>query len=235
MSDDISSTTKNPTIDTRAVWGPWRAILGWVVSFFGAQVLVSLLFITIVGAMDASSSEIEAWRAQPEVQFVFLLCAHVVTTSILWLFLRKFSKKQILQGLGLRKPRLKDVGHMLLGVLLYFGAYIAIMTVVSSMTPINLEQQQDIGFDGARGFQNLVWVFAALVILPPIVEEIIFRGFLYGGLRKANNVVTSAIVTSVIFGYLHSSQAVDDSILWVATIDTFIMLLVLVNSCDIFI
>ena len=65
------------------------------------------------------------------------------------------------------------------------------------------------------------------MILPPIVEEIIFRGFLYGGLRKANNVVTSAIVTSVIFGYLHSSQAVDDSILWVATIDTFIMSLVL--------
>lgn len=227
MSDDTSSRKHTTAVDTRAAWGPARAVVGWVASFFGAQLAVYILLSVVTDIWGASGSELKYWYSLSSTQFLLALCVEAFVLGILWLFLAKFSRQQIIQGLGLRKPRIKDGGYMLLGVLLYFGIYVAIMTVVASVTAIDLDQQQDIGFDGARGFPDVAWVFTALVILPPIVEEIIFRGYLYGGFRKANGMVVSAVMTSIIFGYLHSTQAVEGGVLWTAAIDTFIMSLVL--------
>lgn len=230
MSDATSrpAPARQPAdTDTRAAWGPSRAILGWVLSFFGAQLLLGIIFSIAVQAFGGPGQSLDDWYELASSQFMVVLVGEIITLFILWLFLSKYTKPQIIQGLGLRRPRLKDAGYVLLGAALYFGVYIAIMTVVAGLTPIDLEQQQDIGFDGARGLQNLAWVFAALVILPPIVEEIVFRGYLYGGLRRKNGIVGSAIITSVIFGYLHSTQAVEGGTLWVAAIDTFVMSMVL--------
>ncbi len=40
----------------------------------------------------------------------------------------------------------------------------------------------------------------AIVIAAPIFEEIIFRGFLYGGLRKRFSATTAALISGIIFG-----------------------------------
>jgi membrane protease YdiL (CAAX protease family) len=45
--------------------------------------------------------------------------------------------------------------------------------------------------------------FVALVILAPVTEELIFRGFLYGKLRSRLNAIPAIILVSVLFGVLH--------------------------------
>lgn len=41
------------------------------------------------------------------------------------------------------------------------------------------------------------------VIAAPLVEEIVFRGAIFGGLRRKKSFVFSAVVSSLIFGVLH--------------------------------
>jgi membrane protease YdiL (CAAX protease family) len=45
--------------------------------------------------------------------------------------------------------------------------------------------------------------FVALVIFAPIAEEIIFRGWLYGKLKKYCKTVIAIVLTSILFGFMH--------------------------------
>ncbi len=57
---------------------------------------------------------------------------------------------------------------------------------------------------------TLLWIVDALgaVIVAPLVEELLFRGILYGWLRTKYGLITSRIVSSLVFAFLHGSIAV---------------------------
>ena len=67
----------------------------------------------------------------------------------------------------------------------------------------NAEQAQNLGFSVYMSGGERVIAFIILVVVAPIVEELIFRGWLYGQLRKRANVITSILVTSILFGIMH--------------------------------
>lgn len=56
-------------------------------------------------------------------------------------------------------------------------------------------------FDG----RHVAWPIVMLVILPPLGEELAFRGLIYGGLRKSFTVAETFIVSSFAFAILHLS------------------------------
>ena len=91
----------------------------------------------------------------------------------------------------------------------------------------NANQKQDIGFTSVHGLGPLIVTFISLVILPPIAEEIVFRGYLYGSMKKWLPKIFAAIVTSVIFASAHLIEGVGGP-LWVGALDTFILSMVLV-------
>ena len=45
--------------------------------------------------------------------------------------------------------------------------------------------------------------FLTLVVIAPIAEEMLFRGFFYGGLRRSFGIILSSLLVSVVFGALH--------------------------------
>ncbi len=49
------------------------------------------------------------------------------------------------------------------------------------------------------------WSIALVVILPPLVEELAFRGVIYGGLRTSLSVGESLVVSSFAFAMIHMS------------------------------
>jgi CAAX protease family protein len=56
----------------------------------------------------------------------------------------------------------------------------------------------------AAGIQSLLWLMFYLAIAAPIVEEMIFRGFLYRGwARTPRGVVPAILVISALFALLH--------------------------------
>jgi membrane protease YdiL (CAAX protease family) len=135
--------------------------------------------------------------------------------------LRKMAVERVRELIGLaRWPMLKDLGYGLMA----WGAYMALTTLVtigiSSYAPgVDLEQAQDIGFNALTGSLDVFYAFLVIVVIVPIVEEVVFRGYLYGSLRPRMPWWVAAIVVSVLFGVVHGQINV--------AIDTFFLSMVL--------
>ena len=67
----------------------------------------------------------------------------------------------------------------------------------------NATEAQSTGFAPYLSGWERIIAFLVLVVLAPIMEEVIFRGWLYGKLRSRTNMVVAILITSVLFGAMH--------------------------------
>jgi membrane protease YdiL (CAAX protease family) len=104
-----------------------------------------------------------------------------------------------------------------MGFFAYFVLTTSVLTVVQQLIAVPDEPQQ-IGFINPSGFE-LVLAFIALVIVVPIAEELLFRGFIFKGIRKGFNFVVTSLAVSVLFAVAHGQLNVG--------IDVFCLSLVL--------
>lgn len=75
--------------------------------------------------------------------------------------------------------------YIVAGIGWYFLLTFTFSILVKIIFPdFNSSQQQDIGIQNLQGTGQQILVFISLAIVPPIVEEVLFRGFLFRGLRK---------------------------------------------------
>jgi membrane protease YdiL (CAAX protease family) len=223
MSKDSSSEeTKNI---------PWNALVGVIVAIvalFGSQILISVLLSFYPVIRHWNTAQANNWLNNSVlVQFIFVLLAEIVAVSAVLSFLKLY--KGGYKKIGLVKPKLLDPFFGVLG----FPAYIAIELVVLNVVKtfykgLNVQQKQVLGFNNVHGNNELILTFISLVILPPIAEEIIFRGLAYTSLKKAMPVWTAAIVTSLLFAAGHLAEGGSSGPLYIAAIDTFSLSLVLV-------
>src|SRR3974390_2374459 len=105
------------------------------------------------------------------------------------------------EDLAWRLPRRADV---IIGVLCAIG-FIILANIVSWLAGRNLitSFQNDIYTTAAeRGWLPLLWL--AVVIVTPIGEETLFRGFLFQGwFREPKDVWLAIVLTSVVFALMH--------------------------------
>lgn len=104
-----------------------------------------------------------------------------------------------------------------MGFFAYFVITSSVLTVVQQIITVPDEQQQ-IGFTDPNSFE-LVLAFIALVIVVPIAEELLFRGFIFKGIRKGFNFIVTSLAVSVLFAVAHGQLNVG--------IDVFCLSLVL--------
>lgn len=200
-------------------WGPLSAIVVTVLTFFGAQMLAAVI---VAGFLGSDNPE---WLEDISGQFYFVLLSDGLILLAIWAFLRR--RRAGLDQLGFaRRPIWRDVGLAVLGYLAYFGLLIAALSIAGGLTDINLDQKQELGFDKLLSSADKIMALVSLVLLPPIVEELVFRGFVFGGLRKKMNFWWATVITSLLFAGPHL-LASSDGLLWVAGIDTLILSLVL--------
>lgn len=118
---------------------------------------------------------------------------------------------------------------MVLVLVAYFIALTITLDVVTSLIPsLNVNQKQQLGFTNAHTAWQLFLTYVLLAVLPPIVEETVFRGFLYGSLRKSLTIIQAALATSFLFAIAHLELGSGAPPLWTAAIDVFILSLGLV-------
>lgn len=207
-------------------WNPLLAVIYIVVLFFAAQLLASILISVYPVAQHWSSEQANSWlNHSVAAQFVYVLLAEGLTLGGVYAWLARY--RSSFAALGLVRPRFRDAGYGLLAVVPYYGLYVVLLTVAAKFSNINVNQQQDVGFSSAHGTVPLLLTFISLVILPPLIEEILMRGLLYGSLRKVMKAVWAALITSAIFASAHLPEGSGGGPLWVAAIDTFVLSLVL--------
>lgn len=211
-----------------ALWSAMTAILVVTVTYLIALFIGGTLLSAYASMHHWSSAYTNQWlNSSVMAQFLYVLLDESITLLLLWAFIKWRHYKGVRKALGLIRPRAKDFYYVLTGAAVYFVMYIFVVNLAVSITHLDINQQQDIGFQVVNSNRDLVLTFLSLVLLPPIVEEVIFRGFLFSGLRRRFPFWAATVVTSAIFAVPHLLESNGAGLLWTAGIDTFILSLVL--------
>lgn len=208
-------------------WSLWGGVVFVVVVFFAAQLLAGLLVSLYPLIRQWSAAHTNDWfNHAVTAQFSYVVLAEAISLALVYAWLRRYRER--FAAIGLKRPRLGDIGYGLLAVVPYYVAYALLLAAVLHLVPsLNVDQKQEIGFDNVQGSLALLLTFVSVVVVVPITEEIMVRGFLYGSLRKALPVLRATLLTSVIFAAAHLPEGGAAGPLWVGAIDTFVLSLAL--------
>ena len=102
------------------------------------------------------------------------------------------SPKQILAGGGL-------------GLLIALG-FVALLNV-NALRPTDFEPGPITRMAMTPGLPQTVWLVMAVILAPPM-EELLFRGVVYGGYRRSFGATWAAVVTTAIFCALHVTEVI---------------------------
>jgi len=235
-----SELTKKPTVEEVVTEQPVKKrgpiayslilVIQTFVAFVGAQVIAPTLIAFAVLTGGVKSGDLLKFMDTFAMRFVLILAIEFLAViGISYLVKRRqWTWKDI--GIN-RKPNWHDLWQGSYIYAIYFAIFLAVYALERASGLINTEQAQQLGFNNAKG-PVLILVFVSLVILPPIAEEIIFRGFLFKGLRKRLVYVKAALITSLLFGVAHLEFGNGGPLNWAAAIDTFTLSMILTYATE---
>lgn len=200
----------------------------FVVALYFIAPIIAGIFITIFPALQGwSEARLQDWlKDSVSAQFFYVLMAEAITIASLLTFLKMYGRK--LSDIGLKRPRWKDLGIGLAVYPLYFVMFLLAVIIITAFVPaVDVNQEQQLGFDNVTGALPLIMTFISLVVLPPIVEELLVRGLLFTSLRKYYKLITATLVTSLVFAVAHLPGGGSGGPLYIAAVDTFLLSLML--------
>ena len=227
LNDSSSATTTKRRLTRASFFSVFGRILFALAVFVVSQIVAAILVVAIGTATNLVQGDVDTWlNDSVGAQFAYILVAETLVVVAIVLFLRH--KKESLSSIGVTPFRSKFLPYAAIGYGAYFGIYILVATLIYTFVPgIDVDQEQQVGFDGATGALELGLTFASLVIIPPLVEEFLFRGFLFSAVRKYFSLVTTTIVVSILFALGHLQFGNGAPLLWIAAIDTFVLSVIL--------
>jgi membrane protease YdiL (CAAX protease family) len=77
------------------------------------------------------------------------------------------------------------------------------------------EQAQDTGFSPFGTRLDSMLAFLTLVVIAPVAEEVLFRGYLYGKVKRYIPAIWGAVLTSLLFAFVHFQ--------WNVALDVFVL------------
>lgn len=195
-ANKLSKKNKNWKLFFLALTGIGFA--AWVgVAMFVMQFVIAFFFVRILPEESLTSNVTNS---------VYQVIVYAVTLFVIvfvpWKLLRvKTTRDEIgLRGLPTWTDLLlAPIGFIV--VLLAAGALTALMMAI--LPDVNWEQAQEVGYSNLYRVQDFALAFVCLVILAPLCEEIIFRGWLYGKLRFRMPALPAILIVSVLFGIMH--------------------------------
>jgi membrane protease YdiL (CAAX protease family) len=209
-------------------WHPLLGVLLVILLYYAAQFAAGLIVSVFAYAHHWTNHQAVDWlNNSVSAQFAYILLAEAFTLGGLYLFLRAYQSNFF--TIGLRRPKGSDFLYGLLATPVYYVLYLITIGVVTHFVKgFDVNQQQNIGFNDVHGVLALTLTFVSLVILPPITEEILVRGFLYSSLKKALPLIWAALLTSAMFAIAHLPEGGASGPLYIAALDTFVLSLVLI-------
>jgi membrane protease YdiL (CAAX protease family) len=192
--------------DLRVSWS-WPHLIIFIFFGFASLMVVQLGFVFYISANRHLSAV--------QVQRVFENSPQLlVETNVLWyalLFLFLYVTLAVLRdvpfwhSLGWRKLNAKPAAGTTSGWMYFFsGCGLAIFVALASYNIKNTDHLpiQEI-FKNRSGAMLLM---AMAVFVAPLVEETVFRGYLYPLFAKSLGVLPGILITGVLFGLMHGSQ-----------------------------
>lgn len=141
-----------------------------------------------------------------------------IVIGIPWLVKRR---RVTTQDLALRAmPSWTDIWMTPVGLVVYLILSAFLIYLATNLLPwFDASQAQDTGFSQLGQRYEYILAFITLVIIAPVAEELLFRGYLFGKLLKSVPVWAAVIATSLLFAAVHGA--------WNLAFDTFALSIVL--------
>ena len=211
-------------------------LMAWVgVAIFVSQYILGWLMILLIGVeafqkpfMIAIYSALSYVMAMVLIILVPLLYKKLKTPDAKKSKQKFIDLKKLKDDLGLKGlPTWTDLGLAPVGFFVYLILAFLLTTLFSQFAWFDAGEAQDVGFSLFMSRPEKLIAFLTLVVVAPIAEEIIFRGFLYGKMRSKLAVATSnkismilsIVLTSLLFGIMHMQ--------WNVGVNVFAMSIVL--------
>lgn len=184
---------------------------GWVRNLGYVAFIVVWVFVSVVASQFVTALALQALLPselleKPVVSGIYSVISYGLSIILTFVVLPKIYKKLASdrEEAGLKEyPTWTDIGLAPVGwIVSTIGAGL-LMTFFSQFSWFEIGQAQDTGFSPYMNGGERIIAFLVLVILAPIAEEVIFRGWLYGKLRARTNLVTSILITSLLFAIMH--------------------------------
>ncbi|EUJ43210.1 CPBP family intramembrane glutamic endopeptidase [Paenilisteria rocourtiae] len=172
----------------------WYVLLTYFAAYFSSLIGAPIVMGILRAATDLSDRQVITYAS-----VYWSVFSNLVALIIIWMILRKTPRTtKIEQGQPMSVG--KSVAYAVLGfIALLFGQSISVFIMglfgITGVSP-NTEMLGEL----ARSVPLMI-VFTS--ILAPILEEIIFRKIIYGGLASRMNIHVAAVISSVFFGLMH--------------------------------
>lgn len=202
--------------------GPLRVISTTVLIFLASQLVVAIFASILIGI----KGDISAFDDLPWYQLASIFIAESLAVLLVFYVLKNRGLPLASIGLG-RRPIRNDLVKGLTGFAGFYVLIISANIIIGLFAPNISNGKQDVGFNNLGGGLDNLIAFVALVILPPLGEEVLVRGYLFSGLRKSLRLWQALLITSLLFALPHLFET-KSGVLWAAGIDTFLLSIVLV-------
>lgn len=225
-----ASKSKTHTVKRNGwrIFGKVLLAIVWVFSsVIVSQLVVGMIMVLLLGPTKFAEP---VWTAvySAIVYLVALALVALVPHALYKLYHKSAefgTSKKELGLIGL--PTWTDIGLAPVGFVVYLLLAAGVTALFSLFPWFNAAEVQDTGFSVyVMGLDRIV-AFITLVVVAPIAEEIIFRGWLYAklrhflkqGLSETWSMVLSILLVSVLFGAVHMQ--------WNVGVNVFAMSIVL--------
>lgn len=124
----------------------------------------------------------------------------ILLFPLLYLWYLKADFKKVL---SLQMPK---VLHILAALFVWIGGFSLMCMLAVLLTKIFPESTQSMADTMAEYVRQPFWVLVlVMAVMPAVGEELMFRGFIFGTLKRRWRVLPAMLVTSAIFGIYHMS------------------------------
>lgn len=173
-------------------------LLTWtVVASIGSQYLVGYIMLALFGR-DFLLGTVGT--------FFYQTISYVITLVVAIIVPLGFSKKAhtTREETGIKGlPTWTDIGLSPLAFVVSTLLAMALSALFSLFPWFNAAETQELGYSVFTSGGERVLMFIVLVVVAPIAEEIVFRGWLYGKLRARLSAPIAILLVSVLFGIVH--------------------------------
>ena len=186
--------------------GIWPSI-GWIAAFMLFQVVAGIAALVAAMMIDGGQRELAAVMSDLTAFAVPMIWSLVIgelfLLALLWLYLRKAGRIAAVHlDRWSRLPLLHTI--LLAAVLLGFGY--AINWAYGEYVIPGVEVQKELRALFAaipQTLPNQILLFAAVAVIAPLLEEILFRGLLQNALSKRLPVWAAIALSALVFGAMH--------------------------------
>jgi uncharacterized protein len=186
-------------------WGYFGSVV-WTLLAFGLGSIAGMIFYVVMIGLEQTVALSQKINIDPSVRFDGVLLAYVyVASSIVqiavFVFAIRLKRWEVTEYLALIAPAARAIFPALAlvaalvlitdGALAFFGK-----------NPV--PEFQIVSYRTAKAAGLLPLLFAVIVLIAPLAEEIMFRGFLYRGfVRRPNHAPYAILVISLVFAAIH--------------------------------